>query len=130
MRVWKIAGMSEKCDAEVFAKGEPLLAMDGWAEDVEPWVQKVAKRSGQRVDWHYSGGVAQVLVLGDRAKAMRAVDELESDLALVNTRDERQPHIMRRYTSSSAGLYRAGVTPAPEGAIGAVTTSGETVWIK
>jgi hypothetical protein len=64
--------MSDRCDEEVFRHGVSLLAIDGRANDVEPWVQKVAARSGQKVDWHYTGGVAHVLVLGDHAKAMQA----------------------------------------------------------
>jgi hypothetical protein len=110
----------QPCDDDVFKKGVSLLAIDGRSAHVEPWVQSVAERSGQRVDWHYSGGVAHVLVLGDHAKAMAAANELAPKLL---------GRIMRRYEPQDAGLYRAGVTEAPEDAIGAVTTSGETEWI-
>lgn len=120
--------MSERCDREVFDNGVSLLAIDGWAKDVEPWVQKIAKHSGQRVDWHYSGGVAHVLVLGDHAKAMASVDALAKELVWVDTDEERfkgserrNPRIMRRYEPEDRGLYRAG-DPLPEGVIGVDST--------
>ncbi len=124
--------MSDRCDQEVFDKGVSLLAIDGWAKDVEPWVQKVAAKSGQRVDWHYSGGIAHVLVLGDVDKAMQAVDELEKELVW-NDSDEprfakdqknpihrRNPRILQRF-AGKGGLYRAG-DPLPEDVIGVDTT--------
>jgi hypothetical protein len=128
--------MSDRCDSEVFEKGEPILLIDGWAKDVEPWVQKVAALSGQRVDWHYSGGIAQVLFLGDRLRVMGAVEALERELVW-NDSDEprfkgserRNPRIMRRFGEAAPGIYRAGVTEAPEGAVACVTTSGENEWI-
>lgn len=134
--------MTAECDKEVFAEGVSLLAIDGWAKDIEPWVQKVATHSGQRVDWHYSGGVAHVLVLGDHAKAMASVDALADQLVWVDSEEprfseermnpvrRRNPRIMSRYASAEPGLYRAGVTDAPKGAIGAITTSGAVAWIK
>ncbi len=119
--------MSDRCDGDVFKNGVSLLAIDGWAKDVEPWVQQVATRSGQRVDWHYSGGVAHVLVLGDHAAAMAAVDELEPLLVAIPVPSDdrrakeydsfpRPPRIMQRYATKDRGLYRAG-DPVPEGTI-------------
>ena len=110
----------ERCDSEVFAKGQSLCAIDGRPDPVEGWVQRVALLSAQRVDWHYSGGVAHVLVLGDHARALAAARSISGEL------DGR---VMRWYEPDAAGLYRAGVTEAPEGVIGAITTSGETEWI-
>lgn len=92
----------DKCDSEVFSKGQSLAALDGCSKDVEPWVQEVAKRSGQRVDWHYSGGIAHVLVLGDHAKA------LENAKAMPPTEKIR---VMRWHSPDDAGCYRAGVSP-------------------
>ena len=65
------------CDSEVFEKGEsvfvthtiPSNAMDGW-------VKKVAELSGQRVDWHFFGGRANVLALGDIDKVKAAIQKL------------------------------------------------------
>jgi hypothetical protein len=112
--------MSDRCDEDVFAKGVSLCALDARSGPAEAWVQEVARVSGQRVDWHYSGGVAHVLVLGDHAKAMAAVDGM-------SPRDGVR--MMCRYADDQAGLYRAGVTDAPEGAIAVVTTSGENEWL-
>lgn len=89
--------MSDRCDQEVFENGASLLAIDGWAKDVEPWVQRVAEQSGQRVDWHYSGGRAHVLVLGDHAAATRAAQELAPELI---------GRILRWFEPDAPGLYR------------------------
>ena len=43
---------------------------------MEGWVKKVAERSGQRVDWHFAGGRARILALGDIAKVKQAIQEL------------------------------------------------------
>lgn len=94
----------DRCDPEVFSKGQSLAGLDAWTKDAEPWVQEVARRSGQRVDWHYSGGIAHVLVLGDHAKA------LETAKAMPPTDGVR---VMRWYDREDAGCYRAGVSPAP-----------------
>ena len=95
------------CDAEVAESGTLLLTLYGWAKDIEPWVQKVAARSGQKVDWHYQGGVAHILVLGDPAAAIAAVDELEGELVAVPVPDHHPrkaqygnvvPRIVRRFS--------------------------------
>lgn len=98
----------DKCDAEVFSKGQSLAAIDGRSKDVEPWVQEVAKRSGQRVDWHYSGGIAHVLVLGDHAKALAAAQSMTADPGV---------RVMRWFTVDDAGCYRSGVTPVSDDVI-------------
>jgi hypothetical protein len=77
-----------------------------------------------------------VLVLGDFMKAMGAVEALERELVWQDSdeprfkgSERRNPRIMRRYSPEAEGLYRAGVTDVPKGAIAAVTTSGENEWI-
>lgn len=101
---------SDECDREVFKNGIGLMAIDGATDDVEPWVQKVAVASGQRVDWHYSGGVANVLVLGDHAKATEAARSLLPEMT----------GYMRvlRWFSGGQSLYRAG-DPLPGDVLGA-----------
>jgi hypothetical protein len=94
----------DKCDAEVFQKGVSLAALDARSVHAEPWVRAVAERSGQRVDWHYSGGIAHVLVLGDHAKV------LEVAKAMPLTADVR---VMRWFSPDDAGCYRAGVSDPP-----------------
>lgn len=104
--------MSDRCDSDVFKNGTPLLAADtgpvGGAKIFEVWVQEVARKSGQRVDWHYSGGIAQVLVLGDLAAARTAAESIPLP---------EQMAILQWFGDDSAGLYRAGVTDAPENAV-------------
>lgn len=99
------------CDQEIFEKGEPVAALDAASNAAERWVKSVAARAEARLDWHYSGGRAQVLHLGDassRARVMMAIDELENSL---------EGTILTIYRPGDSGLYRAGVTPAPEGAL-------------
>ena len=78
----------QPCDQEIFQKGEGVCTLDGdWDEElgtssqnVEQWVKSVAEKANARVDWHFSGGIASVLHLGDEAsrkRVMRAIDELE-----------------------------------------------------
>jgi hypothetical protein len=113
--------MSDKCDPEVFHHGAPLLLADTdecRATGFELWVQAVAKASGQPVDWHYSGGVAQVLVLGDMAKARTAARAIDC------------PARIMRWCEGEGGLYRQGVTETPPGAIGGfMGPGGEQVWL-
>lgn len=91
------------CDPDVFRNGNPLLAADTsdcGARQFEAWVKSIAELSGQRVDWHYSGGIAQVLYIGDR----RAIVKALAMGALCPAR------IMRRFSTTDAGLHRHGVT--------------------
>ena len=98
----------ERCNVEIFQKGKPVASIDGKPADVELWVQKVAQLSGQRVDWHYSGGRAHILCLGDHSAVRSAVEELESKLngRILDLFDEGEP-----------GLYRADVSWKPPGAM-------------
>jgi len=68
------------CNREVFEQGAVVCAVEGWADDVEGWVQKVAQRSGQRVDWHYHEGRARVLFIGHYDAVLDAVHALRSEL--------------------------------------------------
>lgn len=99
------------CDNEIFQKGEPIALLDGSSNAVENWVQEVAKKANARVDWHYSGGVAQVLHLGDMESRRRV------EKAIVNMPEVENPRVMRRIPSGSPGLYRKDVIQAPEGAV-------------
>lgn len=99
------------CDPEIFQNGQPVAAVSGSSNAVERWVQAVAKKAHARVDWHYSGGIANVLHLGDsesRARVEAAMNELEQTL---------EGTILQRYETGESGLYRQGVTQAPPGAV-------------
>lgn len=92
------------CDEEIFKKGEPIAALNGRANAVERWVKAVAAKANARVDWHYSGGRAHVLHLGDsesRGRVMQAVHELEPEL---------DGQILMLFHVGDAGLWRNGVT--------------------
>lgn len=65
------------CSKDVYANGTPVWKTDTIRSfNLEPWVQKIAKLSGQSVDWHFAGGRAIVLALGDIDKVRAALVEL------------------------------------------------------
>ena len=97
------------CNHEIFKKGVPVVILLGKSQSIETWVKKVAKKAKARLDWHWSGGRAQVLFLGDekaRERVEAMIDKLAGDL---------QEGIFDRHPG--AGLYRAGVTAVPDGTI-------------
>lgn len=66
--------MSDRCDAEVYANGvQVFLTQTIRSFNVETWVQKIAADSGQKVDWHYAGGRAIILAVGDLDKVRQAI---------------------------------------------------------
>jgi hypothetical protein len=123
-----------KCDANVFESGKGICVLDACMVRAEEWVQAVAKESGQKVDWHYSGGQANVLFIGDYDKVLAAVERLEPLLKETppftdgescrcrssfdktpQTRHDKAT-LMRVYPKNSHGLYRDG-DPLPDGVI-------------
>ncbi|MFA7193852.1 MAG: hypothetical protein WC087_02965 [Candidatus Paceibacterota bacterium] len=72
------------CDPKIFKEGSTICTIYGSSNAVEEWVQAVAKKAGAQVDWHYAGGIANVLHLGDddsRQRTLDAINELKSDLS-------------------------------------------------
>ena len=62
------------CDPRIFSHGVTVFVGDTIGScAIERWVQKIAKASGQRVDWHWAGGRANVLAIGDIAKVQAAL---------------------------------------------------------
>ena len=111
------------CDSEIFHNGEPIMAMWGPSVKVEAWVKEIAKKAKARVDWHITGGMANILHLGDpesRARVEKAIDELMSTCP--------GTHI-QRYSPGDVGLYRAGVTDIPKGTIAVSTESGSNEFL-
>ena len=101
----------DECDPEIFQKGQPVVLLNAGSNEAEKWVQSVARKANARVDWHYSGGIAQVLHLGDiesRARVEAVIDKLAPKL---------KGRILRRCGIGDTGLYRNGVTQSPNGAI-------------
>ncbi len=71
------------CNPEIFKKGEGVCVVDGSSNAVECWVKKIARKANAQIDWHYSGGRANVLHLGDaasRQRVLNAISELEGEL--------------------------------------------------
>jgi len=104
--------MAEKCNQEIFQSGKSVAALDARSADAEAWVQAVAQSANARLDWHYSGGMANVLHLGDAESRERVIQTIEEMRANLNGT------ILRLYTENDQGLYRAGVSELPEDAIG------------
>lgn len=71
---------SSVCGPEVAKQGRYVCTLDGPSKDrrqaIETWVQTFAKEIGAHLDWHYSGGRAIVLHLGDDATHQRIRDAL------------------------------------------------------
>lgn len=95
----------ETCDREVFEKGQSLAALEARSIPAEAWAKEVARVSGQCVDWHYSGRIAHVLVLGDHAKALEAAKGVPTG---------KNVTVFRWYSAEDVGGYRAGFTPIPD----------------
>ena len=68
------------CNREIFEKGESICVLDTKPDIAEEWVKDVAKRSGTKIDWHYFGGRANILMLGDEYDKRRALREVRNCL--------------------------------------------------
>ncbi|MEK7545493.1 MAG: hypothetical protein AAB554_00275 [Patescibacteria group bacterium] len=65
------------CDQDIYENGEHVFTTDTIPPNaMDGWVKKVAKLSGQRVDWHFVGGRAVVRALGDITKIKKAIAKL------------------------------------------------------
>jgi hypothetical protein len=112
--------MSNQCDADVFKRGHAIALLDACMHRAELFRLAVAQESGQSVDWHYSGGRANMLYLGDFARVDAAVSKLAPMLETTLPREEGEcsscagkPHhraatILQRYAPEACGTYRDG----------------------
>ncbi len=100
----------QPCDQTIFQKGKPVVALDASSNEAETWVKAVAKEANACIDWHYSGGIAQVLHLGEDESRKRV------ETAITKLASELQGKILHQYQLDDKGLYRKGVTNAPDGA--------------
>lgn len=65
------------CSQEMMEKGVHVFLTHSISSNrIERWVKEVAHVSGQPVDWHFIGGRANVLTLGDVAAVKKAIEEL------------------------------------------------------
>ncbi len=106
------------CDPEIFQIGQPVLAIGGNPYEIERWVKAVALGADARVDWHYSGGRAQVLHLGDVQSRLRVFETMS------RLRPTLEGTILGVFREGDAGLFRSGVTPVPPGATAAFFDGG------
>lgn len=66
-----------RCNRGVFEHGIVVFVTHSIRPaDIEIWVREIAATSGQRVDWHYSGGRAHIKALGDIGRVKAAIREL------------------------------------------------------
>lgn len=116
-----------KKSGDIFRNGHAVATLDACRHRAEVFVQAVARASKQRVDWHYSGGIANVLYLGNHTKVMRALVRSRYRLTSAMPRQigecgscsgatHRPGAILKTYDAGSHGLYRAG-DQLPEGTI-------------
>lgn len=65
--------MNDKCDPVIYKQGQRVfLTHTIPSVKIEKWIKQVAAQSGQPVDWHYVGGRAVILALGDLSKVYAA----------------------------------------------------------
>lgn len=98
------------CNPNIFKNGKGVCIVDGSSNAVERWVQMVAKKANAQVDWHYSGGRANVLHLGNEASRQRVLNAIEE------LKGKLQGTILR---VDGPALFRNGVDEWPEGALAA-----------
>lgn len=90
------------CDSEIFQYGETIAILSGSSNAIERWVKKVAAEANARIDWHYTGGRANVLHLGDedsRGRAYLAMGALLPEMLASN--------ITILHLGNDVQLYRA-----------------------
>ena len=66
------------CDPEILKNGRLVITLQGSSNAVENWVKRVAEMAGARLDWHYVGGIAHVLHLGDDESLQRVHTAIEN----------------------------------------------------
>ncbi len=90
------------CNHDVYERGELMFLTHsiGRSAAIERWVQKIARVSGQPVDWHFSGGRVLVKALGNLAAVRSAIRSLihEHDAAFLKSH-------------ANLGFARAHVSP-------------------
>lgn len=111
------------CDPEVFKSGQGICSFHARTFITEPWVVRVREESGQRVDWHMSGGMCNVLYIGDYEKVRAAVEKLYPDLVKTCEEHGYKPEHFTLYGPAAHGLYRKGDLDLREGDVLAVNTT-------
>ncbi len=124
--------LAPPCDDTIFQRGRPLLSVStgatGGADIFEAWTLRLSDKMRldkacssvplrRVIDWHYSGGRAQVLVHpAANFDAVRAYVQSAIRNEGLPT-DPRGSMMTVLEWLSGDGLYRAGVTELPDGVI-------------
>jgi hypothetical protein len=103
----------EPCNDDVFKNGASVAqiaqagGMRSW--HIEEFIKSVAKRTGAAVDWHYSGGIAQVLTIGDASEVAQDIE--------ANWPAFAAPYAGAQCQVGGPARYRAGVDDLPDDVI-------------
>jgi hypothetical protein len=85
--------MADLCRDDVFRHGKQVTIFGDKPKDEVEWVcQETSRRTGKPIDWHYAGGRAVVLTLGDPEEArevMKGVLEGKAPEGCLRAEDER-----------------------------------------
>lgn len=75
-----------RCSQDLYLHGEHIMTIaDVPSEKIEEWVVKVRKESKQKVDWHFVGGRACVLYLGNKGRVVQAIHNHLEELTAMTT---------------------------------------------
>jgi hypothetical protein len=92
------------CDQEIYDRGEPVCMTHSISSNrMEAFVRSVAVSTGQRVDWHFMGGRAVVLVIGDADKVRASIGARLSDLRKLQC--ESYPDLVEMFIDGSPVLW-------------------------
>lgn len=83
----------DRCNQNVFDNGVSIAILGEEKATLNQWCQEASKRHGQPIDWHYCGGRANVLALGDpnrAAEILREVMQGKPPEGVVDIKDERK----------------------------------------
>lgn len=104
----------EPCNSKIFKRGVSVAqiaqadGMRSW--HIEEFVKLIASETKTATDWHYSGGIAQVLTLGDPKVVAAAITAKWPAFAA--------PYPNARCATGLPARYRADVDELPDGVIG------------
>jgi len=86
--------MADSCKVDVYRFGKQVTVFGDKTKAEVEWIcQETARRTGKEVDWHYAGGRAVVLTLGDPEEArevMKAVIEGKPPEGCLRAEDEQE----------------------------------------
>jgi hypothetical protein len=108
----KIEFSLHECDPEIYKNGITVARLDGRSEKVQRYVRTLARKANARLDWHLSGGIAQVLYLGNE-EGRKRVEQVIKELG-----DSGDVDVIQIMQPEEKPLFRDGVDEWPEGFLG------------